>query len=381
MRDLEIQRRENDLVVGTFGRGIYILDDYSALRTSGSALAESQLFPVRSPWLYVPGSLWKSDVAGAMGAEFFSAPNPPAGAVFTYYLENAVESRARQRRQREIEIEKEGGDTPYPTWDAIRTEDREVEAAVAVLVRDAEGRLVRQVTGDSKKGLHRTAWDLRLPPPDPIQLSETDSRKRPPVGPLVLPGDYTAQLAINRDGQLQSTGEPRAFTVKALENSPEITGDRRAHQTFLIRAASLQRAVKGSVQALTEMETRVEHLRAALVETPAAAEAEHAELQRIHLSLADLKAALAGDTSVSSRNESAPMSVATRSDQIYTPSVLSQAPVSAMLKQSYAIAASEFSTALELLRTLDQELRELETALDIKGAPWTPGRIPQWSEN
>jgi hypothetical protein len=168
--------------------------------------------------------------------------------------------------------------------------------------------------------------------------------------------------------------------VKPLENSPEITDDRRAHQTFLVKAAALQRAVQGAVQAVAEIEIRSAHLQATLVQTPAAGEAERGMLRQLRTQLQDVKTALSGDATVISRNESAPMSIASRADNIYGPSVLSQAAVSPMLKQSYSIAASEFTEALEQLRALDAEMRKLENALDIKGAPWTPGRIPQWTD-
>ena len=87
VRDIEIQARENDLVVGTFGRGIYILDDYTALRTNAADLGEFELFEVRDPWLYIEGDLWGGQEKGSIGDAFFTAPNPPFGAVFTYYLE------------------------------------------------------------------------------------------------------------------------------------------------------------------------------------------------------------------------------------------------------------------------------------------------------
>ena len=55
----------------------------------------------------------------------FTSPNPPFGAVFTYYLKDGLKSQKAARREREIEVEKQGGDTPYPSWDALRAEDRE----------------------------------------------------------------------------------------------------------------------------------------------------------------------------------------------------------------------------------------------------------------
>ena len=96
--------------------------------------------------------------------------------------------------------------------------------------------------------------------------------------------------------------------------------------------------------------------------------------------LAEVNTALTGDSTVTGRNGSAPMSVAERSEAIYRPSVFTQAPVSEMLEASYAVAAQEFTAALKALRALGADLGKLENEMDLKGAPWTPGRMPQWSE-
>ncbi len=384
VRDIEIQARENDLVVGTFGRGIYILDDYTALRTSAGSLDDMQLFEVRDPWLYIEGDLWDGREKGSMGAEFFTAPNPPNGAVFTYYLKDGVKSRKAVRREREIEIEKEGGDTPYPSWDALRTEDREQDPAMYLVVRDADGRLVRQVKGNAGKGLHRSAWDLRLPPPDPVNLADTGERPYwvpDPAGPLVIPGEYTARLAVLRDGVLEETGEAQTFTVKSLDASPEITSDRRALQAFHLRLAGLQRAVAGSVSAISELENRIAHVRAALVETPAAGEAERDVLQQLTGRLADISVAINGDATVGGRNEPTPMSISNRAGALYYASMYSQSAAGGNYLDSYDVAATEFSVALQALRTVAADLEALENTLELKGAPWTPGRIPDWSND
>lgn len=384
VRDVEIQQRENDLVVGTFGRGIYILDDYSALRTNASTLASEQLFPVRDPWLYIEGDLWDGREKGSMGAAFFTAPNPPLGAVFTYYLKDGVKSQQAIRREREIEIEKTGGDTPYPSWDALREEDGEQSPALFLMIRDGDGNLVRQVAGETDAGLHRSAWDLRLPPPDPIDLAATGERPYwapPPAGPLVLPGDYTARLALDKDGVLAEVGEPQSFTVKAFEASPEITADRRALQAFQIRVADLQRATAGATSAMGELNTRIAHLRAAVVQTPAATDADRAALRRLVARLADIDTAINGDSTIGGRNEPVPMSISARVYALYYGLVFSQASIAGSYSDSYGVAAAEFTDALASLRSLGRDVSALETALDVKGAPWTPGRIPDWSGN
>ena len=383
VRDIEIQVRENDLVVGTFGRGIYVLDDYTALRTKEADLGEFELFGVRDPWLYIEGDLWGGGEKGSIGDAFFTAPNPPFGAVFTYYLKDGLKSRKETRREREIEIENEGGDTPYPSWDALRAEDREQEPAMYVVVRDTGGSIVRQVSANSDKGLHRSAWDLRLPSPEPINLAPEEDRPSwipDPVGPMVLPGQYTARLAIERDGMLQETGAPQAFTVKSLEASPEITDDRSALQAFQLEVAGLQRAVAGSSAAIAELQNRIAHVRAAIVATPTAGDAERDVLQQVAAALADVTVAISGDATVSGRNEPAPMSIASRASNLYYNLAISQSPAGGNYKDSFAVAAGEFTVALRSLGRIESDLAALEQALEIKGAPWTPGRIPDWSD-
>ena len=151
VREVEIQRRESDLVLGTMGRGFFILDDYSPLRSITRAELEKDtlLFQAKDTWMYIPEFRYGIPGKAMQGDSFYTAPNPPFGAVFTYYLEEGVKSKSKTRREAEIEIEKQDGDTPYPSWDALRAEDREDDPAVYFVVRDGSGNVVRQVAGDT----------------------------------------------------------------------------------------------------------------------------------------------------------------------------------------------------------------------------------------
>lgn len=382
VRDIEIQRRENDLVVGTFGRGIYIVDDYSPLRTKATDLDDFKLFTPRDPWLYIEGDVWGGVEKGSIGHAFFTAPNPEFGAVFRYYVREGLKSKKQLRRAAEISVENEGGDTPYPSWDELREEDRERRPSLHILVRDSAGQLVRQIPAKSGSGLHQTAWDLRLPPPDPVSIQAAGPRpywESNPAGPLALPGQYSASLALERDGLLTEVGEVQTFTVKALNNSEEITDDRRALQDFQVKVASLQRAVKGAVRSLGELDNRVAHLRAALPATLRSTEAERKAINQLESQLADLRVMLRGDRTVSSRNEPSPMSISSRVSAIYGTVVFSQSAVGGNFENSYAIAAAEFTQALTNLKQAAREIATLEARLDDQGAPWTPGRMPEWS--
>ncbi|MGI9233961.1 MAG: WD40/YVTN/BNR-like repeat-containing protein [Woeseiaceae bacterium] len=386
VRDIEIQQRENDLVVGTFGRGIYILDDYSPLRTPTATLANKNayLFDVRDPWLYVEGDLWDGREKGSMGSAFFTSPNPAFGAVFTYHLDDDLKPRAKVRRAAEIEAEKAGEDTPYPSWDALRGEDREEAPAILLVVRDANGRIVRQVVGETKKGLHRIAWDLRLPATEPVNLSEPEFRpywQTPPRGPLAVPGDYTVTLSKRQDGDLSALSEPRPFTVKSLPQSPETSTDPAAVQAFHKKAGELYRASQGAVAHAAELGNRITHLKAGVRETPRAGEAEEQAIREIEAQLADLSTALNGDTTLASRNEPVAWSISQRAGIVYRWLLDTRTPVPPFYEDSYESAASEFETTLSGLRSVSQDLDALEARLETLGAPWTPGRVPEWSGN
>ena len=188
-----------------------------------------------------------------------------------------------------------------------------------------------------------------------------------------------ARLATEQNGVFQETGESQSFVVKPLEASPEITSDRRALQAFQIKVAGLQRAVAGSQSAMAEIENRIAHVRAALVETPSAGDAERSVLQEISSRLADIGVAIHGDSTIGGRNEPVPMSIGSRASNLYYNLIFSQSDAGGNYKDSYAVAAKEFTAALQALGRVDADLSALEDALEIKGAPWTPGRIPDWS--
>lgn len=384
VRDLEIQRRENDLVVGTFGRGIYILDDYSPLRASADAVSgeRATLFPVKDTWLYIESDQYGNELKGSQGDEYFTTENPPYGAVFSYYLNESYETRSQTRRKAEREIEKEGGDTPYPSWDALREEDNEEAPQVVATVTDAAGTVIRRMTVPKSKGLHRVAWDLRLDAPNRVQLRSATGYQPPwvraPFGPLALPGEYEVSLSVRQDGQLTPLSAPQKFTVKVLENSPEITSDRAALFEFQTKTAELRRALDGASGLMGEMQRRIDHLQAALLRTETAQESDKQDLVAINNDLRDVRIKMSGDRTIASRNEPVPMSISGRVASIIFGHWRAQAAPTGVHTGAYEVAAREFNEALASLRSIDQRLGAFEDRMEAMGAPWTPGRVPNW---
>jgi hypothetical protein len=267
-RDLVIQQRENDLVGATFGRGFYVFDDYTPLRSISQELLEDEaaLFPVRKAWWYVPRRTLGRSEKASQGAAYFTAPNPPFGAVFTYYLKEDLKTRQKARREKEKEIEKMGGDTPYPGWEEIRAEELEEDPAILLTVRDQGGKVVRHLTGPVRAGFHRVAWDLRYPSPAPWKpADEREESWIPNLGFLAAPGTYTVSLAKRVEGVLTELGEPQAFEVVPMR-TPTLAGASPAEAAaFLRQLADLKRSVEGAQSAIEEAAERLAAIKEVLV--------------------------------------------------------------------------------------------------------------------
>ena len=384
VRDLEIQRREGDLVVTTFGRGFYILDDYAPLRTPQADLdAGAVLFPVRETWLFNPDARRGWGGKGDWGTGRYVAENPPYGAVFSYYLPAELQSLKDQRRKAEKERAEKGEDNPYPAWDALRREDREEAPSLVLTVRDAQGNVVQRINGPADKGFHRVAWDMRYPAPDPVDLSPSTDRapwEGTPQGPMVLPGTYSVQLAKRVEGRLDEVGDAREFVLKPLFTGGLVAEDRGAVLEFQAETAELYRAVMGANRAAGEIETRIKHLLKAVQDTPATTETQAAAVRALDARMKVLQVSLKGDRTVSSRAEPVPMSLTQRIGMIAGGSWGSQSAVTGNYRDSYEIAAAQFPAVLTELKSIASDLAALEAELESQGAPWTPARLPDWSK-
>ncbi|MDX1571888.1 MAG: hypothetical protein R3200_15510 [Xanthomonadales bacterium] len=381
VRDLEIQRRENDLVIGTFGRGIRILDDYRALRTAHADLGdrEATLFQVRDPWLYVEADVWGYGTKGFQGVTYFTAPNPPYGAVFTYYLRDGYKSLKDARRETERERLKSGEDNPYPTWEDLRAEQRQDAPEIWFVVTDSDGAVVRRVKGETKAGFHRTAWDLRRTPPDPVSLESagpTAPWDEPPAGPLVAPGTYQVQMVRRSGDQFAELGEPQSFTVKELDRGQFRPDSLDAFAEELAAAADVMRAVEGARRSLAEQQNRVAHLKVALRDTPSASAAEHRRLAAIENALDEVDLALNGDQAVSGANEPTPLSLAGRVGRFGWAHWNALAAITDNQRESLDIARQQLDTVLEDLAESAGEIDAFQEALAGE-APWTPGTVPE----
>ena len=303
IRDLEIQARENDLVAASFGRGFFILDDFTPLRQlSAETLdADGTVFPVKDPWMYVEANPLGGGEKAQRGDAFYTAPNPQFGAVVTYHLKKSVLSLREQRRERERAQAAAGEPLPYPTWDELRAEDRAEDPAVFVVIRNSEGEVIRRISAPRTAGIHRVAWDLRYPDPERGPVGPWSRR----AGPLAMPGTYTAELIRRDESGTTRLGEPQSFTPKVLAATGVPPVDVEARHAFQREVAALQRQVFGAVSALNASIERVEALAEAIDESGAEGDLR-AQASAIREGLLDLRVRFLGDDTVRSRRGGRP---------------------------------------------------------------------------
>ncbi|PYQ56912.1 MAG: glycosyl hydrolase, partial [Acidobacteria bacterium] len=383
VRDIVLHRRANDVVIATFGRGFWILDDYSLLRTiKPEALQqETGLFPVPQAAMYIESSPLGLPGKSFQGAGYYTATNPPFGAIVTYYLKDDLKSRKKQRQEAEQKTLKEGGTLTFPSFEELRTEEREPEPSTLLIVKDEEGNVVRRLTAPAKAGFHRVAWDLRFPASTPIQLQrrERDEFDTTPEGPLAAPGKYTVTLAKQVDDVVTPVGQPQPLEARPLFMSGLTAQDQAAQLVFQRKTASLQRAVMGAVQALDEAQNRLKFIQKAILETPKADLKLVQQARALDLRLQDIEVKLEGDPVIGAHGGAPPPAIVDRVQGVVQSHWSTTAQATKTYEEDYNIAATEFAPVLaDLRQAIGVDLKSLEDQLESLGAPWTPGRLPTW---
>lgn len=376
-RDVTIQRREDDLVAASFGRGFFIVDDISPLRTLNEARLEERamLFPGRDAWWYIEQHPLAFSAGGSQGNGYFRAPNPPFGANFTYYLSEDVQSLKDMRQEREKPLIEEGADTPFPGFPAMTRELQEVAPTVWLTVRDADGNIVRRIKGPAKQGFHRVNWDLRYP--DMSAASPVSPGDDEPSGFLVAPGQYTVSLSQRVRGQTTELVGPQPFIVKPLR---EGALPPQADATdFWAEVAQFDRSVTAAASVLNEAKKKLGLLAIATQRVqggdPVALDNR---LQTIRTETQALDELLNGNAARNALTERTQHTVRSRLGTVLTGLMASTYGPTQTHRDQFGYAKAEFDGIKNRLTSLTEAtIPAFEAELQAAGGPWVPGgRIP-----
>lgn len=372
-RDLAIQKRENDLVAGSFGRSIYILDDYTALRevSETQLQAEASLFPTRKAWWYIPRShLGFDEKRGNQGASHYVADNPDFGAVFTYYIGEDWKSKKQIRAEKEQALAKEGKDIAFAGWEALNEERTESMPKIWLTVKDSDGNVVRRIAGETSKGFHRTAWDLRHPSFDAIELGDSDE---PESGMLAIPGTYTVTLSKQVGGLITELSNPQSFEVVPLRKGA-LDGATPAEATEFwqeFQETALTASALGSTW--DDAAERVQAMHKAMVYANGDIADMSAKLYDLHNRLDALDVELNGDKAKNTVGEKTPPTVGNRLFAVSRTITQATYGPTKTAEQTLAAVKAQLADASEKLAQIQTEIEALATQLQAAGAPWMEG--------
>jgi photosystem II stability/assembly factor-like uncharacterized protein len=390
IRDIAFQPEMDDLVVATFGRGIFVLDDYSALRalTPQALRAEATILPSRAAYLFLQDSPLGGNGVSFQGAGHYYANNPPVGATITYHLRSAYRSARQQREQREQGLNRSGADVPFPGWEALKAEQEEEAPAVEVEITDATGAVVSRFNGSNSAGTNRVTWNLRWPGVNPVGAQQQGGfggggggggagagagGAQGGNGPYVVPGTYRVQLFKRVAGQRTAITQPVPFEVQLLPNAPVTVADRERALQYQRSAQDLQRVVLGTNAVMAEVSTRLDALQQAVqrITKPTTLDAD---VRAAIAKLRDIREQLNGDNTPGRYSEPVPQSLLGRLNRAASFGETLGVPTRTQMDQ-LEIVAREFPAIKAALDAfVANDLARLEREAEAQGAPWTPGR-------
>ncbi len=384
VRDIEIQRRENDLVLATFGRGFYIMDDYSMLRNLKKTDLDKAaiIFPVKPSWMFLERTPLGLRNKGHMGSSYYTAENPPVGAVFTYYLKDGLKTIKDKRKEFEKSQSEKKQNVFYPTFDSLRLEDNEPDPYLLFTIKDMSGSVVRHLKAGATSGIQRIVWDFRYATPSPVSGRYTPSADQlfggAERGHLAMPGEYTVTLFKYERGVLTELAGPVTFECKLLEQN-SLPVDMKANVTFCKKVADIRRAESGAGDILNQLNDRLANIELATFDMPVPTKSILQKANDIRLILVNLNSVLYGDGTRSSREFETTPSISGRISTMEETAWNTTSQIPATQTESFTIASKQLAMLINEMKTMDENLKRLEDELEMNNAPYTPGRWPVWN--
>ncbi len=273
VKDLTIQKRDNDLVVATFGRGFYVLEDYSPLRQLSEAVTNSDahVFEIDDAYQYFPARN-----LSYQGEVYFRADNPNPSASFRYYLKDGFESLKAKR----IKVQKEAkeGEYPYPTEEELLAETQEKMPSLVFTIYDSNDQIMRKISSSVSKGYSELNWDLRY-------LTRR--------GTKVPPGDYKLALDKISDSKTTRIVDPVTFKVFTIDNALG-SPDYAANFQFMKEVADLNAQVSSARGKIKDMNERLNNMKGNLSSMPVESDFMLPKLDSIQQQINDVAKVIIG---------------------------------------------------------------------------------------
>ena len=380
VKDIVIQQRESDLVMATFGRGFYILDDYSPLREINEQFQQKEfhLFPVKDALKYIQ----KRRGGYGFGSTVYKTKNAPFGTTFTYFIKEVPKTLTAIRHKKEKELIKNNQPIPLATIAELEKEKNEVEPYLVFSISDASGKEIKKINTKFGKGIQRLSWNLTIPYKSPI----------------MAPKNQFNPLRKNQDWVMVPTGEYKVTIYKVVRNETTKIVDATPfkilpfdNQTFKNKLPKdlfafqkkvnlLGKKLHGTQRFANELKNRIVNIKQAIVETPNCPPSLLQTTIALEQQIKDVQFVIYGETPKASYEEVTPAvpPLNTRFSSLRWIHHSSSAPVTQTEIDLYQIIEGELPPLIQTLTEIhDNKLPELEALLDKYDVGWTPGRLPK----
>jgi photosystem II stability/assembly factor-like uncharacterized protein len=371
-RDIVIQRRENDLVGGSFGRGIFVMDDISPIRDFNTSMldAEATLFKTKPAYWYTQRQL-----VGSQGAAEYAAKNPPFGAVFTYYMPKKLSSLKDARQEKEKDLTKQNANIPFPGWDAIEAENRQEKPAIILTIRDVDGNVVNVVKGTNKEGFNRVSWNLGFADRSGESLTPSQGGGNFFGGAIMAtPGTYSMTLSKVVDGKVTDLASAQNFEVIPLGEGALKGAPYDEMRAFREKFHAFQQDLKATKNVLANNLKIVDAMGRALRKASIPSTDLVGKLHNTKMLLLDLDKAMNGDDTkgeIGERSNPTPSDAAMLGwvalSNTYGPTGNHKAIFERAVEQLAELK-------LQIRKITDETIPALDKELKSAGAPWIEGQ-------
>lgn len=376
VRDIVIQERETDLVICTFGRGFYILDDYSPLRIFKKEMLEKEayIFPVKDGKMFV-----ETEGFDNQGSSYFKAKNPEYGVPIYYYVKEVSESLKSIRQKKEKDLFEKGEKIPQPSYEELQAEEKEIKPYLVFTITDESNNVVKQIYKSASKGVNKVNWNYTYSGVSPVNTIKFDPLSAGRNGIMAMPGTYKVSMAMFVKGEMKELAGPVNFVCKPLDLVTFPSTNNSAKLAWLKEASDYSRTVYGTMNYTNELLSRANAVAQALQSTPSSTGEMKKEAARIISELENINFKFRGQPAKASSEEIPPADVplGDRLGDIAINSYSQSGNISQIAKDQLTILREEFPPVLARATKAGEDLQMLEKQLDAIKAPWTPGRVPK----
>ncbi|OUR91871.1 glycosyl hydrolase [Flavobacteriales bacterium 34_180_T64] len=380
VRDIAIQERESDLVLGTFGRGFYVMDDYSSLRSIDNSTPSetAKIYGIRDALIWEPSLPLGLPGKAFQGDNFYTSPNLGPEAMITYYYDEDYKTLKEKRTAKEKDLIKNEKDVIYPSHSELTAENDEDKTQLIFTIKNSNGLVVKKELKTPKKGLQRFHWNLRYTLQNPINLSAS-SFYNPwePIdeGTLVEPGAYTVEMHMYTNGTLTSLVRPVSFNVVALNNTVMPATDRAAKVAFQKQVMQLEADLGACQKIISETNNKLKYIKSAIKRSEQPYGLWSKSVVAIEDKLKAIGIELYGDAAKRRLDISQPQTPANRIGNISYEQKYSTSAPTKTHKDSYALAKRDIDAIKKKAEAVfNIDIKQLEDQLIKSGAPYTPGR-------